>query len=1166
MGRKNVQKGRAEALEKAKELPDVITFEHVWNMYNLTRITCGLHNYPNPKASNCRDNPYCLKRIGLEKFEKLIKSCETDQKKIEKIVEPRNVETQPCGLTNSGNFCYVNSFLQIWFNDPVFRQIIYDWRPSIEFISANPKCDVQDIMNHLQKLFYYLAFSPFESCDVQDFVNILRLDNQQQDSHEFSLLFFNMLDRHLRTHPNGETIRKQFMCRLQGSITQEIKCTCGRGSRKTDESLSLDLSIINAKTLSGCIKNYFATESLDDYQCDECGQRGNVQKSLEFTRLPQVLLLQLKRHVFDEKGQFKKSKTAVQYPRKLNGSVLNKAFGDIEYDLCAVLIHEGDETKCGHYYDIILRNEDKKWYQYNDTVVKESKAPGSANENSHPSSSKSSPDQRTWYGLVYRQHLNEPTQFRPPPEHLTKPWRASIDERFESESGKTISATLAGVDEVRKRQDVLSVLMDELELCPHKENEYTAHPEVISFLPVSLLSDIIANEFERVQSKKNFLENQGKDVDVKDPDVEMYAVSTAVQSTSRPRLRKRQAFQVEERGKNFIERELIAKKLKDHEMLLCSHKKIHIDQISSGDVKAVNAAAMDKLLNRYGFSLNYEVDVLRKDKFGTLRGSELCLDCVQDLRLEAISMDSLERDEKLAVRVLKEEKTRCSTRVNNPTNGDYYIAKKALQAYKRLLTREQEYRRHQREICSRLIFSTSKPYTHKGGTSSAGSSQKQESDIDSVASTNKRIRMDLITEKDEAIKRENDEGLTNGTSLMKITEEQDEEILRDVGNILLDIIDDVSQKEKCQLTNGDESSHSDDESGPSKNGKLDDEDFGSAEFNAELRCVHGNLNAHEFRFAVSPDEWRQLNENFRRFYEVPVEVPVCSNCEFDEQLKKYGDEENNHRVQELTRKIHPLLKSYEMRKDIKVSDMGKKYKYLVCNRFFENLNKAARAVRSRRPAVSMCQDCLLCVDHGRPFITINPDELKEMAYPIPVTEEEWTSIRDMMGRGDQCQPIAYQLHDGGSIESFCDECHDKFLQAYNEKQYLYDNGTLYVKMQMDLSDESETAASQKVAAPSTRRNALKNLLKVKMSSKETVHELKVKLYRLTQHSPVDQLLYQALGGVLLEDEMTLETARVLPNNQDNPLVLHVQARSANPLPTDEIRTPERGFADTALAH
>lgn len=40
----------------------------------------------------------------------------------------------------------------------------------------------------------------------------------------------------------------------------------------------------------------------------------------------------------------------------------------MEYDLCAVMVHEGDNTYCGHYYDIIWRQENQKWYQYNDEV------------------------------------------------------------------------------------------------------------------------------------------------------------------------------------------------------------------------------------------------------------------------------------------------------------------------------------------------------------------------------------------------------------------------------------------------------------------------------------------------------------------------------------------------------------------------------------------------------------------------------------------------------------------------------------------------------------------------------------------------------------------------------------------------------------------------------
>jgi hypothetical protein len=77
-----------------------------------------LQNYvptPNQKipirAKNCKPNPYCIYRLGLEKFEKLQQS-QNSGNAAEAMVR-RNPEIQPCGLVNYGNFCYVNSFLQV---------------------------------------------------------------------------------------------------------------------------------------------------------------------------------------------------------------------------------------------------------------------------------------------------------------------------------------------------------------------------------------------------------------------------------------------------------------------------------------------------------------------------------------------------------------------------------------------------------------------------------------------------------------------------------------------------------------------------------------------------------------------------------------------------------------------------------------------------------------------------------------------------------------------------------------------------------------------------------------------------------------------------------------------------------------------------------------------
>lgn len=61
-----------------------------------------------------------------------------------------------------------------------------------------------------------------------------------------------------------------------------------------------------------------------------------------------------------------------------------------------------------------------------------------------------------------------------------------------------------------------------------------------------------------------------------------------------------------------------------------------------------------------------------------------------------------------------------------------------------------------------------------------------------------------------------------------------------------------------------------------------------------------------------------------------------------------------------------------------------------------------------------------------------------------------------------------------------------------------------------------------------------------MTSYMTVRDLKVKLYERIKQSPNDQLLYRE--DTALEDELTLEMARVPSNNSGCPLILIVQQR------------------------
>lgn len=120
---------------------------------------------------------------------------------------------------------------------------------------------------------------------------------------------------------------------------------------------------------------------MPDYRCDNCGVTGWVSRTSNFAQLPEVLIIQLNRFVFDKwvlrkylfiyyssNGRQRKLKSPIHYPRFLPISELQPGVGGDDYELCAVMIHEGNNTNSGHYYDLIREPISTQWYKYNDKV------------------------------------------------------------------------------------------------------------------------------------------------------------------------------------------------------------------------------------------------------------------------------------------------------------------------------------------------------------------------------------------------------------------------------------------------------------------------------------------------------------------------------------------------------------------------------------------------------------------------------------------------------------------------------------------------------------------------------------------------------------------------------------------------------------------------------
>ena len=121
--------------------------------------------------------------------------------------------------------------------------------------------------------------------------------------------------------------------------------------------------------LVDCFELFYCTEQLDDENsilCSFCKKNSKILKTLEIVRLPQILILHLKR--FQKKGlKYLKNNTPIDYPiENLDLGQFSQQSG--VYSLYSVVEHHGS-LNCGHYTSI-CKGSDLKWRLFDDEIVK----------------------------------------------------------------------------------------------------------------------------------------------------------------------------------------------------------------------------------------------------------------------------------------------------------------------------------------------------------------------------------------------------------------------------------------------------------------------------------------------------------------------------------------------------------------------------------------------------------------------------------------------------------------------------------------------------------------------------------------------------------------------------------------------------------------------------
>jgi len=172
-----------------------------------------------------------------------------------------------------------------------------------------------------------------------------------------------------------------------GQFINVIESLDGKVSRINYEvftTLPIEININNEETeldLSECLKNFSKPSILDgenQWYHDETKQKYDAQKYMKILRLPNILIINFKRNIWDideNSGNIVKRKnlTVIKFPLTLDmkpylyePNLLNNQ-NDTLYELYAVSSHMGTNFENGHYFSNCKIGD--KWYVFNDDVI-----------------------------------------------------------------------------------------------------------------------------------------------------------------------------------------------------------------------------------------------------------------------------------------------------------------------------------------------------------------------------------------------------------------------------------------------------------------------------------------------------------------------------------------------------------------------------------------------------------------------------------------------------------------------------------------------------------------------------------------------------------------------------------------------------------------------------
>ena len=284
------------------------------------------------------------------------------------------------GMVNLSNTCYLNSLFTQLYMTPRFREFILN----LEVVDP---AEAQSLLHSMQQLFagmqdgFHKAANPTSVTQA-----IMTYDGPpinvtvQMDVDEFYNLLFDRLESQMFRRED----KQKFSSFFSGEVVQQIKSRdCKHISERTEKISAIQCEIQGKQNLLESLRAYTEGEVMEGdnkYSCSSCGKYVNAVKRSCLKRLPNNLIMHLKRFDYDlSSGYRSKVNDYFSFPTELDMAPYtldhlanpdDPSQPDI-FKLVGVLVHNGT-AEAGHYYSYIQDRQPHRdsWIEFNDEEVR----------------------------------------------------------------------------------------------------------------------------------------------------------------------------------------------------------------------------------------------------------------------------------------------------------------------------------------------------------------------------------------------------------------------------------------------------------------------------------------------------------------------------------------------------------------------------------------------------------------------------------------------------------------------------------------------------------------------------------------------------------------------------------------------------------------------------